>query len=148
MACSTKPEATVESSAHKSETIVSTEKAAPATPENNKEAEAMLRTFYTEYITACVNDTGDATQAIMQKYCTAQLAKKIAGSSLDSDPFLTAQDCFASWIATLTITKAKANNVYNVCFKDESSGHPLCTPVTVIKEGDAYKISYVELMEL
>jgi len=129
------------------------ETSTPVTNENNtgdNKAIAMLNSFYKEYVTAFADTTNTSalqTDAVIKKYCTPQLTKKIAAASLDSDPFINAQDGDISILKTLTV-KHTNKNVYKACYTESYSNTANCTDVTVKKIGDAYKISHVVLIEL
>ncbi|WP_026299980.1 hypothetical protein [Flavobacterium rivuli] len=116
----------------------------------NDEAITMLNSFYKEYVTAFADTThtsAQQTDAVIKKYCTPQLTKKIAEASLDSDPFINAQDGDISILKTLTIKHTK-KDIYKACYTESYSNTTNCTDVTVSKIGDAYKISHVVLIEL
>ena len=110
----------------------------------------MLDSFYKEYVTAFADTTDTSVQqtdVVIKKYCTPQLIKKIAEASLDSDPFINAQDGDMSILKTLTIKHFK-KNIYKACYAESYSNTTNCIDVTVAKVGDIYKISHVVLIEL
>ncbi|AWH83711.1 hypothetical protein HYN59_00640 [Flavobacterium album] len=83
---------------------------------------------------------------VIRKYCTAGLAQKIENASLDSDPFLSAQDSDVATLKTLVIQKDDQNkDMYAVCYTWPSTNQIICTDVTVTAVGDDVKISFVEL---
>jgi len=125
----------------------------PATPTGtiaDDKAVAMLDAFYKEYVTAYADTSSTSVQhtnEVIKKYCTPELTKKIAAASLDSDPFINAQDGDLSILKTLTVKHA-GKNIYKACYTESYSNTKNCTDVTIAKVGDSYKISHVVLIEL
>ena len=80
---------------------------------------AMLKSFYTEYITEF--SIGDPKKAglIQKKYTTSGLRHKWDSLQIDYDPYLKGQDSDTSFIKTLQITKDLTKpNVYIVTYLD------------------------------
>ncbi|MFD0765130.1 hypothetical protein ACFQZI_09710 [Mucilaginibacter lutimaris] len=80
---------------------------------------AMLKTFYTAYMTSFSKDTGDELLELRKKYCTSKcerLYKKLVEET-DGDPFIKGQDSDASYAKTLTIKRdSKTPNSYTVSY--------------------------------
>ena len=110
----------------------------------------LLKSFYTEYITACDNLSINWSQMemIKEKYCTQFLIKKIKmlqeNEIIDYDPFLNAQDCDINWLKTLDITKENKDSCwYNVSYVNNYNNERIKIKVSVIKTGDSYKINNI-----
>jgi hypothetical protein len=133
---------------NKNETVVT-----PSNPETVKTAATkMINSFYSEYITQCSSSaTDDAAgrNAIIEKYCTAELTSKVKNSDPDFDPFLNAQDCDIAWLKTLTITQDENNkDTYYICYTAAPGEEPNCIDLKVIEEKGRFKISSVEIVSL
>ena len=116
-----------------------------------KEAIAMLESFYTKYLNQCLElpeSPEDQRTALLKKYCTPELYKKIAAAQLDSDPFLNAQDCNPEWLKTFKIKKTADKDSYNMCYTTTDEPEPNCVNLVVIATPDGFKISDVELHSL
>lgn len=116
-----------------------------------KEAIAMLESFYTKYLNQCLElpeSAEDQRTVLLKKYCTPELYKKIASSQLDSDPFLNAQDCNPEWLKTFKIKKTADKDSYRMCYTDSENTEPSCVNLVVIATPDGFKISDVELRTL
>ena len=77
---------------------------------NDKQAETMLRTFYTAYMSAFSGDDQKFEQALKglkNKYCSAKCRKQILklADETDGDPIIKGQDSDAKWAKTLIIEK-------------------------------------------
>jgi len=148
VACTTKTETPANKAAEIDESGSSLTK--ETNDAGDDKAVAMLDSFYKEYVTAFADTTDtsvEQTDAVIKKYCTPELIKRIAATSLDSDPFINAQDGDMSILKTLTVKQAK-KNVYKACYTESYSNTSNCTDVTVAKVGTTYKISDVVLIEL
>lgn len=145
--CSGKVEKDEQDSIHK-DSIITNSGSKPV----KQEVLSMLNLFYSEYITQCSNLTDNAVagrNAIIEKYCTAELAAKVKNSEPDSDPFLNAQDCDIAWLKTLTITQDENNkDTYYVCYTAAPGEEPNCVDLKVIEEKGSFKISYTEIVSL
>lgn len=128
------------------------EKQTPApVKDNSAAAKAMLLSFYTEYITQCGSQEFDMEkwEVLIRKHCTNDLAQKILETELAADPFLSAQDCDAASVKTLTVTQdAKEKDKYEVCYTWPSDNKKICTPLTLIETSEGFRISEVELDKL
>ena len=119
----------------------------------DKQAVAMLKAFYTSYITVFSNWNSpiDDTKlnALQRKYCTTSLLNKIANQSksgeLESDPFLQAQDADISWLKTLSFKKdLKKPNSYDVSYIDKYRSEQVIIHITVIKQKESLKIASLQ----
>jgi hypothetical protein len=122
------------------------------TPNNRsgKEAEHMLKAFYTKYITAVATDDGPASESKMkqlqQQFCTRTFLKKMPDllEQTDSDLFLKAQDTSLDYLKTLTITQTPIPNQYRVSYMgdvERGKKRAIVIRVTVVKEQDGFKIA-------
>lgn len=114
----------------------------------DKQVVAMLREFYTAYMTEFPEISPSHDQklkAILKKYCTANLIKKFPklADQIDADPILNAQDSDAAWTKTLEITKdPKKAGVFTVSYRD--GGNTSSTiHLLVVKQKDGYKVDAV-----
>jgi hypothetical protein len=119
---------------------------------SEKQAIAMLKAFYTAYITASSKlPTPDALKklaALPKKYCTATLQRKINAQyqhgHVDADPFTHSQDVDLSWLNTLIIRRDVRNaNSYTVSYGDEVSQFKAVIQLTVLKQGSSFKIATI-----
>lgn len=108
----------------------------------------MLKDFYTAYMTQFPDispSRKQKLQAILKKYCTVNLIKKIPklADQIDSDPILNAQDSDAAWAKSLVIEKdPKKADVFAVSYRD--GGNTLTTiHLKVVKQNDTYKVDTV-----
>ncbi|WP_188561752.1 DUF3828 domain-containing protein [Hymenobacter frigidus] len=118
----------------------------------DKQAIAMLREFYTAYITAFselpATDALKKLQTLPKKYCTAGLLRKINAQSqqghVDADPFTQSQDVDLSWINTLAVRRdVKSANFYTVSLGDDISQFKVAIQLTVLKQGNSFKIAAI-----
>jgi hypothetical protein len=119
---------------------------------SDRQAIAMLTEFYTAYITAFSKlPTPDALKkldALPKKYCTAHLLRKINAryqqGHVDADPFTHSQDVDLSWLNTLAVRKdVKSANSYTVSYGDGASTFKVVMHLTVLKQGDRFKIAAI-----
>ena len=110
-----------------------------------EKAVAMIRAFYTEYITANLEDISPENNAkierIKKRYITKAALNKLANMDVYADPFVNAQDYTAEMITDLTITKT-GKDTYNAC--PHVMEVPLCCKLTVIIQNGVYKINDFE----
>jgi len=115
----------------------------------DRQAFMMLKEFYTAYITEWSKLTTPINltklNAIQRKYCTASLLSKIKAQlksgQLDSDPFLQAQDVDISWLKTLSFNRdSRILNSYTASYIDSVSNEKVIIHLTIIKQGDNFKI--------
>ena len=118
----------------------------------DRPALAMLKAFYTAYITEVANLSTPIdlakTKALQQQYCTARLLSKINAQlkrgQLDADPFLQAQDADLAWLTTLSVTKEPKNLTgYTVSYRDEQAKERVVIHLTVTHEGERFKIAAI-----
>lgn len=107
-------------------------------------ATEMLKEFYTRYITEVskISPSAKKLQSIKRQYCTAGLLSNIKELELDYDPFINAKDTDDNWIKTLSVKKdpKKAKGLYVVSFSDTKSKTTITVTLSVVKDGDDYKI--------
>jgi len=123
----------------------------PQSGPSDRQALAMLKEFYTAYITELSKwplNTKKLNE-IKKKYCTVSLLNKInaqlESGKLDSDPLLQAQDVDISWLKTLSFNRTvKRLNTYTVSYLDTASNEKVIMYLTVIKQGEFFKISSVQ----
>lgn len=110
----------------------------------NDAATEMLKEFYTKYITEISKASPNTKKlnSIRKQYCTAGLLSRIKELELDYDPFLNARETDDSWVKTLSVSKEskKGKNIYTVSFSDSETKEKTTITLSVIKEGDEYKI--------
>lgn len=119
-----------------------------------KEAEKMLKDFYTNYLTVFATEPPGASsqkklEMLQKQYCTEAFFKKIPDiiEQTDSDPFLKAQDSDIGYLKTLTVSQDLQKDEYIVSYiADAAPGEKITITIhiTVIKEGDNYKIDSVK----
>lgn len=126
-----------------------------------KEAEKMLQEFYTSYFTVFATEPpGTSSQKklemLQKQYCTEAFYRKIPDiiEQTESDPFLKAQDSDINWLQTLTVIKdEQIKNEYIVSYSydrlvdvnpDKTVKETVTIHVTVVKEGESYKIDSVK----
>lgn len=76
-----------------------------------------IRSFYTEYIEACLCEGVDSyarRQTVIERYVAAPLVERLRGSELDYDPLLQAQDCDRSMLEKLTVEWCAGRDAYRV----------------------------------
>ncbi|QJD97213.1 hypothetical protein HH214_15720 [Mucilaginibacter robiniae] len=115
---------------------------------------AMLKTFYTAYISLSSGENADLEAseakllALRRKYCTPACLKqfKILVEETDGDPIIKAQDSYKELIKTLVIKKdLKKPNRYAVSYIDLQGTHEKTTIyVTLIEQSGALKIAHLE----
>jgi hypothetical protein len=118
---------------------------------SDKQVIVMLKGFYTSYINVFSTISPAQIQklnSIKAKYCTASLLAKIENQlksgELDYDPFLKAQDVDTGWLKTLSFEKdSKKADFYIVSYVDNSSNTKVAIHLTVVKQGENYKIASV-----
>jgi hypothetical protein len=126
-------------------TIAQMNRTQAQTADSNDRAIAMLKDFYTNYITLIASDSNtDKQQAALQKrYCTAKLLKKLPKmiEAEDADPFLKAQDSQVDFLKTLKVKRdVKMADHYTVSY---AGVHKHVINLTVVKADDSYKIDSV-----
>lgn len=110
---------------------------------------AMLKSFYTSYITEVAESGNDKTlETVKSKYCSDNLLRKIKtqieNEELDYDPFINAQDSDKAWLKTLSITKDPHKlNIFVVSYTDNYTGKPVTVKLSVIKFKGLYKIDAI-----
>jgi len=111
----------------------------------DKQVIIMLKDFYTSYITENAKMPPDFSKinSIKNKYCTSTFLHKLETDKLDYDPFLNAQDCDTEWLKTLLIKMDTEKNLYQVSYKDISSGTQVVIKLIVKKENKVYKIDAI-----
>lgn len=118
----------------------------------DKEAEKMLRDFYTNYFNVFVEPPSAASQKklemLQKQFCTEAFYKKIAEiiEQTDADVFLKAQDSDIKYLKTLTVSKDLQNEEYVVSYIADATPEEKITitlHITLVKEGNNYKISSV-----
>lgn len=112
---------------------------------------AMLKKFYTDYITAgdyYANPDGleDKEILIRDRYCSKKLLKLIYSGDyiIDDDPFVKANGGNdVKWLKTLKIHReSETKNIFNVSFLDYRNEY-VSIHLTVIKENGSFKIDDV-----
>ena len=113
---------------------------------SDKQAIAMIREFYTAYITGWAKqpptlDDMRKIEALKKRYCTASLLKKIdAQVRPEADPFIFAQDIDTEWLKTMSVKKdVRKFNSYIVSYLSYPNSKTIIH-LTVIKQGDKFKI--------
>lgn len=108
---------------------------------SDKQVLAMLKEFYTGYITEVANGTAQKQLLQLQKkYCTTKLLNKIPKliEQSDADPFLKAQDSNVELLKTLTVEKdLQKDDHYIVSYLTD---HKIVINLIVIKLNNNYKI--------
>jgi hypothetical protein len=107
-----------------------------------------VRDFYTAYMTEFPDLSSGhehRANAILKKYCTANLIKKVPklADQIDSDPFLKAQDSDSTLAKTLSIKRdMKRPSEYIVSYHDRDNTN-FIIHVLVVKQKEGYKIANV-----
>ena len=124
----------------------------PVTDSETAQAIAMLKEFYTLYITenAKVQDFDrKAVEALENKYLINEFRKKRRDADLDYDPILHAQEVDADWIKTLEINPvAGQKDVYTIRYRyrqDEENGQSVT--VHLVNRDGEYLIDDIEGLE-
>lgn len=93
-----------------------------------------LKTFYTDYISACSatpQNTADL-ERLKREFLSEELMEELKVAELDYDPFLNAQDCDISWVKTLQIEVIESGNKdYQVSYND---GYGIKTIIVSLQE--------------
>ncbi|HZG26430.1 MAG TPA: hypothetical protein VEZ17_17705 [Chitinophagaceae bacterium] len=119
---------------------------------SDKQAIALLKEFYTAYITESSKlptlTNLAKVEAIQKKYCTTSLLKKInaqfKSGHVDADPFIFAQDVDVLWLKTMSFNKdLKRVNGYTVSYMQSIPNEKIVIHLTVIKQGDGLKIASI-----
>jgi len=121
--------------------------------QNKKEEEqisSMLRTFYTNYITAIseydnMKDTDSYLDSLKHIYCNPALLNRIQNEfdrgELGYDPFINAQDADTNCLETLIIEKDSIISYYNVSYKDQYSEAVIKIKLKIVTQNDSIKIA-------
>jgi|SRR6185312_506946 len=111
---------------------------------SDNQAIAMVKEFYTKYMTGMGNDLpGKELEKIQKQYCTPKLFKKIPelGEKIDQDPFLKTQDSNAELLKTLTVEKdMQKEGRFIVRYK---TNRKIVIHLAVVKMNGNYKIDNV-----
>ena len=117
---------------------------------DEKQAIAMLKTFYTAYMSA---DGNNILGGFRKKYCTPKCEKQIKQliEETDSDPIIKAQDSAPQWAKTLLIKRdLNKPNVYTVSYHydvigDDQKPHKttLTINLVVIKINGVFKVDKI-----
>lgn len=116
-----------------------------------KIAQDMLKSFYTEYI----NENSefplnlDKIDSLIRMYGTSRLLEQLDNPDIDYDLFLDGHTCEKDWINTLSIsTDSTSNDVYVVSFKYEVNNEKKNKRIKlrVLKGINEYKID--EIMDV
>lgn len=119
---------------------------APAmdTKTDQAQAIAMLKEFYTRYITESDKDTVDEELmvSIEEKYLTPELLDRLNSGYMEYDPILNAQDVDIAWLKTLTITAvADQKDAYMVCYRYSNDDPANCVTLFLVKVNGHYLIN-------
>jgi hypothetical protein len=118
----------------------------------DKEAEKMLKDFYTNYFSAFVEPPSELSQKkldmLQKQFCTEAFNKKIPEiiEQTDGDVFLKAQDSDIKYLKTLTVSKDLQKEEYIVSYIADATPEEKITitlHITLVKVGNNYKISSV-----
>jgi hypothetical protein len=116
----------------------------------DQQAMAMLKNFYTAYMTEiAVGSSHNFVKkltSIQKKYCTPALVEKIPAliERADCDPFLKAQDSNIENIKSLSFKKdTQAPNLFIVSYTDIYRHNKTTIKLTVVKQKDNFKIASV-----
>ena len=118
----------------------------PEVDNSNEKTIQTLKEFYTLYISACDNFSGNSEKtlaSLRNKYLTTRLLNKLDDPDLelDVDPILDAQDCDKNCIETLEIESAAGQkNVYNVCYTWPSDNKKTCIKLLLKEDNGSYLI--------
>lgn len=118
---------------------------------SESEIKKMIKEFYTAYITQSLdtiapNKNIEKLDSISQIYCTKALLDSIKNefenNELDYDPIINGQDSHPVMLKTMIINKDKKVNKYIVLFLSDTYDSSIeVVNLTIIKQGDKYKIS-------
>lgn len=119
----------------------------------DKQAITMLKEFYLAYFTASSKLPTPVNlrdiEALKKKYCTDKLYSKIKAQYksgyVEADPFTQSQDINIAWFKNLSFNKdlGKLNN-YNVSYMEPYSNEKVTIRLTVIKQGNDFKIASIK----
>jgi len=111
---------------------------------DNAEKLAIVKEFYTQYITGVANGAEQKKlEALQRKYCTAKLLNKIPKliEQTDADPFLKAQDSDIGFLKTLTVGRdPKKEDQYITSYMAD---HKIVIHLIVVMTSNGYKIDGV-----
>lgn len=105
-------------------------------------AKAMLKAFYTEYMTELSEfpTNYQKAQQIKEKYCTKEFLIEIEKLDLDYDVILNAQDCDISTLESLEIKEDK-NNQFIVSY--QFFADKVEVKLIIKQIGDKYKVDKI-----
>lgn len=109
--------------------------------EGDRQAIAMLKEFYTDYITAIDHGEQKAWDSLQRKFCTVRLLRKLPqlGEEHDEDPFLKAQDSNIAFLKSLTVkADARMNGHYVVSYMADKK---VIVNVMVVRQQGHYLIN-------
>ena len=124
--------------------------------DDDKQAIAMLKHFYTIYNTEWATNqslnTRHVLDSLMNIYCTSSLISKISEPNLDHDMLIKDLYTTVEYLNTITVTKDSTKiGAYIVSYNapnEDPQGREyidkVIIHVTVVKEGENYKIASVE----
>ena len=106
---------------------------------------SMLRTFYTNYITAISEGPIESSDSIRNSFCTQSLITQInKDDNLDYDPLINAQDADKRSLKTLKIRRdSLLKDWYIVKYSENHSQQTVKIKLMVVKENDNYKIDSI-----
>jgi len=110
---------------------------------SDEQEKAVVKEFYTKYMTGMGNDLPEKElKAIQKQYCTPRLIKKIPklADKIDQDPFLKTQDSNAELLKSLTIEKDSKDGHFIVSYQ---TNRRIVINLTVVKVNEGYKIDSV-----
>lgn len=115
---------------------------------------AMLKDFYTAYITAASDNESELSvseakmDALKRRYCTPACQKRIKAliKKTDADPIIQAQDCDKGILKTLVIKKdAKKPGRYVITYLNKDDNNAKTTIYVIVKTAqNMLKIAYFE----
>lgn len=118
---------------------------------SDAEIKKMIKKFYTAYITQSLdtiapNKNNEKLDSISQIYCTRALLDSIKNefekNELDYDPIINGQDTHPEMLKSMMINKNQKVNKYKVMFLSDTYDSSFEeVNLTIIKQGDKYKIS-------
>lgn len=119
----------------------------------DKQAISMLKKFYTAYFEAWsrppTSDNLKKIKSIQREFCTTSLYNKIIAQyksqHIGADPFTQSQDINIAWLNTLSFNKNLSElNGYIVSYTEPASKEKIIIHLTVIKQGNLFKISDIK----
>ena len=117
---------------------------------SDRQAIAMLKEFYTADITeGCKLPSLSALKKLRdlpKHYCTVGLLRKLNAQYqhgyVEADPFLQVQDVNIFWLKTLAVRRdLRSANAYTVSYRDAGSDFKAVIHLTVIRQGNDFKIA-------